>query len=130
MSLNANFESIGNSFVQEFYAVFDDPEKRTNIVNFYNPNGALMTFEGQQIEGADKILEKFKSLCFQKITRLINAVDSQPTFDGGVLITVIGRLKCDEEMPRSYSQVFYLQPNAGTFYLAHDIFRLNTLELA
>lgn len=34
-----------------------------------------------------------QSLSFQKINRLITAVDSQPMFDGGVLINVLGRLQ-------------------------------------
>lgn len=34
-----------------------------------------------------------QSLTFQKISRIITAVDSQPTFDGGVLINVLGRLQ-------------------------------------
>lgn len=34
-----------------------------------------------------------QSLSFQKITRVITTVDSQPTFDGGVLINVLGRLQ-------------------------------------
>lgn len=37
-----------------------------------------------------------QGLSFQKINRLITAVDSQPMFDGGVLINVLGRLQvCD-----------------------------------
>lgn len=34
-----------------------------------------------------------QSLAFQKINRAITAIDSQPTFDGGVLISVLGRLQ-------------------------------------
>lgn len=34
-----------------------------------------------------------QSLTFQKITRVLTAVDSQPMFDGGVLINVLGRLQ-------------------------------------
>lgn len=71
-----------------------------------------MTFEGQQIQGAAKILEKLQvsamelvswiwfylryflqGLTFQKISRALTAVDSQPMFDGGVLINVLGRLQ-------------------------------------
>ena len=52
-----------------------------------------MTFEGQQMQGAAKIMEKISSLTFQKIAHVITAVDSQPTFDGGVLINVLGQLK-------------------------------------
>lgn len=80
-----------------------------------------MTFEGQQIQGAPKILEKlqvkfiflcqiqkkithffhFQSLTFQKINRIITAVDSQPMFDGGVLINVLGRLQVSNIMTSS-----------------------------
>ena len=52
-----------------------------------------MTFEGQQMQGAVKIMEKVSSLTFQKIQRSITACDAQPTFDGGVLISVLGQLK-------------------------------------
>lgn len=71
-----------------------------------------MTFEGQQLQGAVKIMEKLQvnienqafdcnwfvdfiaqSLTFQKITRIITAIDSQPMFDGGVIINVLGRLQ-------------------------------------
>lgn len=38
----------------------------------------------------------FQSLTFQKISRIITAVDSQPMFDGGVLINVLGRLQVSE----------------------------------
>lgn len=55
-----------------------------------------MTFEGQQLQGAVKIMEKLQSLTFQKINRIITAVDSQPMFDGGVLINVLGRLQVRE----------------------------------
>ena len=77
-----------------------------------------MSFEGLQIQGAPKIMEKLnvsfiifeiyiymnmflligiifllQSLTFQKISRVITAVDSQPMYDGGVLINVLGRLQ-------------------------------------
>lgn len=52
-----------------------------------------MTFEGAQLQGSAKIAEKLQTLTFQKINRAITSVDSQPTFDGGVLISVLGRLQ-------------------------------------
>lgn len=54
---------------------------------------SFMTFEGQQLQGAGKIMEKLQSLTFQKINRILTTVDSQPMFDGGVLINVLGRLQ-------------------------------------
>lgn len=39
------------------------------------------------------LIFNFQSLTFQKINRIITAIDSQPMFDGGVLINVLGRLQ-------------------------------------
>lgn len=60
---------------------------------FFQTDQSLMTFEGQQMQGSAKIMEKINSLTFQKIAHLITSVDCQPTFDGGILINVLGQLK-------------------------------------
>jgi len=36
MSLNPQYEDIGKGFVQQYYAIFDDPANRANVVNFYS----------------------------------------------------------------------------------------------
>jgi len=130
MALNPQYEDIGKGFVQQYYAIFDDPLQRPNLVNLYNNDQSFMTFEGQQLQGAVKIMEKLQSLTFQKITRVLTAVDSQPMFDGGVLINVLGRLQCDEDPPHAFSQVFSLKPLGNSFFCQHDIFRLNIHDSA
>ncbi|XP_003704011.1 nuclear transport factor-2 isoform X2 [Megachile rotundata] len=124
MALNPQYEVIGKGFVQQYYALFDDPTQRPNLINMYNTESSFMTFEGLQIQGAIKIMEKLTSLTFQKINRIITAIDSQPMFDGGVLINVLGRLQTDEDQPHAYIQTFVLKPIGTSFYVQHDIFRL------
>ncbi|XP_066594742.1 probable nuclear transport factor 2 isoform X2 [Prorops nasuta] len=124
MALNPSYEAIGKTFVQQYYAFFDDPAQRPNLINLYNTESSFMTFEGVQLQGSIKIMEKFNSLSFQKINRAITAVDSQPMFDGGVLINVLGRLQADEDPPHAFSQVFVLKPLGNSFFCQHDIFRL------
>nr|CAD7200758.1 unnamed protein product [Timema douglasi] len=124
MALNPAYEAIGKGFVHQYYAIFDDPVQRPNLINMYNTETSFMTFEGQQIQGAVKIMEKITSLSFQKINRIITAVDSQPMFDGGVLINVLGRLQTDEDPPHAYIQTFVLKPIGTSFYVQHDLFRL------
>ncbi|XP_015042260.1 uncharacterized protein Ntf-2 isoform X2 [Drosophila pseudoobscura] len=68
MSLNPQYEDIGKGFVQQYYALFDDPANRASVVNFYS---------------------------------------------------------CDDDPPHAFSQVFMLKANANSFFVAHDIFRLN-----
>ncbi|XP_004923247.2 probable nuclear transport factor 2 [Bombyx mandarina] len=130
MALNPQYDAIGKGFVQQYYTLFDDPAQRANLVNMYNVETSFMTFEGVQLQGAVKIMEKLNSLTFQKITRIVTAVDSQPMFDGGVLINVLGRLKCDEDPPHLYMQTFVLKPLGDSFYVQHDIFRLGIHDIA
>ncbi|XP_063972628.1 probable nuclear transport factor 2 [Diachasmimorpha longicaudata] len=129
MALNLAYDDIGKGFVQQYYGLFDDAVQRATLVNMYN-NDSFMTFEGIQIKGVSNIMEKLNSLSFKKIGRVITAVDSQPTLDGGVLIHVLGRLKTDEDPPHAYSQIFVLKPLGGSFYCQHDIFRLVIHETA
>ncbi|KAK5645506.1 hypothetical protein RI129_006806 [Pyrocoelia pectoralis] len=124
MSLNLQYEAIGKGFVQQYYALFDDPLQRPNLANMYNIESSFMTFEGTQLQGSAKIMEKLLSLSFQKITRVITSIDSQPMFDGGVIINVLGRLQTDEDIPQAYIQTFILKPIEGSFFVQHDIFRL------
>merc|ERR1711860_266550 len=78
------------------------------------------------MHGSAKIMEKIASLTFQKIAHIITSVDSQPTFDGGVMVNVLGQLKTDEDPP----QAFVLKPNADSFFIQHDMFRLGLHNIA
>ncbi|XP_045445601.1 probable nuclear transport factor 2 isoform X2 [Melitaea cinxia] len=126
MALNPQYDAIGKGFVQQYYTLFDDPAQRPSLANMYNVETSFMTFEGVQLQGAVKIMEKLNSLTFQKIGRLITSVDSQPMFDGGVLINVLGRLQTDDDQPHAtfYFQTFVLKPIGNSFYVEHDMFRL------
>lgn len=124
MSLNANYEQIGKAFTEQYYNMFDNPATRSQLQALYNPEQSLMSFEGQQMQGTAKIMEKIQSLTFQKIAHLITAVDCQPMFDGGILINVLGQLKTDDDPPQSFMQCFVLKPNGDSFFIQHDVFRL------
>ncbi|CAD6215831.1 GSCOCG00000647001-RA-CDS [Cotesia congregata] len=149
MALNPSYEAIGKGFVSQYYALFDDPNQRPNLINLYSAESSFMTFEGQQIQGGLKIMEKLNSLGFQKIERAVTSVDSQPMFDGGVLISVFGRLRSliecyiynyikismiilmvgqtDDDHPHAYVQTFVLSPIGTSFFVQHDIFRLGMI---
>jgi hypothetical protein len=124
MALNPNYDQIGKAFTQQYYAMFDDATQRANLINLYNAEQSLMTFEGVQVQGAARIMEKISGLTFQKIAHVITAVDCQPSFDGGILINVLGQLKTDDDPPQSFCQCFMLKPSADSFFIQHDMFRL------
>ncbi|XP_059468719.1 probable nuclear transport factor 2 isoform X1 [Neocloeon triangulifer] len=127
--MNPNFEEIGREFVKQYYSLFDNQDTRLGMAVFYNAESSLLTFEGKQLQGALNIIEKFSTLGFKNINRVITTVDSQPMLDGGVLISVLGRLQCDEDPPHEFTQIFILQAIQGSFVLMHDIFRLGLHDL-
>ncbi|KAH9515493.1 putative nuclear transport factor 2 [Bulinus truncatus] len=124
--MNPNFDSIGKQFVEQYYAVFDQKEIRSQVAILYHPSESLLTFEGQQFQGSEAIAEKMKTIPLDNMMRQITTIDCQPTFDGGVLVTVIGQLKnsAENDKPMGFSQTFVLKPANNTFYICHDIFRL------
>lgn len=122
--MNPEFENIGKVFVQQYYAMFDGGvQVRVGLTNFYTDN-SLLTFEGQQFMGREKIGEKLMTLTFQKIEHLIEICDCQPTTDGGVVVMVMGHLKTDDDPPHRFIQTFVLKSAAGNFFVQHDLFRL------
>ena len=50
MALNPQYDAIGKAFTQQYYALFDDAASRPQLVNLYNAEHSLLTFEGQQMQ--------------------------------------------------------------------------------
>lgn len=36
MALNLQYDEIGKGFVAQYYALFDEPEQRPNLINLYS----------------------------------------------------------------------------------------------
>ncbi|XP_016980955.1 uncharacterized protein LOC108045963 isoform X2 [Drosophila rhopaloa] len=51
IKMNQNFESIGKTFVGQYYTRFDDPAKQNTLEELYSDTESLMTFDGHQILG-------------------------------------------------------------------------------
>jgi len=124
MALNPNFNQIGQAFIQQYYAMFDNSATRGELAKLYNAEQSFLSFEGQQMQGTAKIMEKINSLTFQKIGHNVTSIDCHPMFDGGILVNVMGQLKTDEDPPQSFMQNFVLKPSADSFFIQHDVFRL------
>lgn len=41
MAMNVPYEAIGKGFVQQYYALFDDPAQRPNLINMYNVSAVI-----------------------------------------------------------------------------------------
>jgi hypothetical protein len=89
---------------------------------------SLLTFEGLSFQGAEAIVDKFKSLPFAKIQHVVKSVDCAPSA-AGIIVFVTGDLKVESEANAlKFGQVFLLMPTAPqsqNFYVHNDVFRLN-----
>ncbi|CAJ0592832.1 unnamed protein product [Cylicocyclus nassatus] len=129
MNFNPDYESIATAFVQHYYSKFDQGDgiaRAQGLGDLYDPENSYMSFEGVQCKGRDSILAKFSSLTFKQIQRAITKCDSQPLYDGSILVMVLGQLKTDDDPINPFSQIFILRPNTtGSFFIANEIFRLD-----
>ena len=124
MALNPNFNQIGEMFTKQYYAMFDNAATRGELAKLYNTEQSFLSFEGQQMQGTAKIMEKINSLTFQSIAHIVTSIDCHPMFDGGILVNVMGQLKTDNDPPQSFMQNFVLKPMGNSFFIQHDVFRL------
>ncbi|KAK0513507.1 hypothetical protein JMJ35_004493 [Cladonia borealis] len=118
-----DFNTIAQQFVQFYYNTFDSD--RGLLAALYREH-SMLTFESTASKGVNDIIEKLQSLPFGKIIHQVATVDAQPSNEsGGIIVMVTGALLVEgEEKPMSYSQVFQLLPEAGTYYAFNDVFKL------
>ncbi|OZJ03981.1 hypothetical protein BZG36_04047, partial [Bifiguratus adelaidae] len=89
---------------------------------------SMMSFEGQQFQGSQAIMEKLTNLPFQKVQHKIASCDAQPSNPqvASLLVVVTGQLLIDEETnPMHFSQTFQLIPEGSSYWVYNDVFRLN-----
>jgi hypothetical protein len=120
-----NFQQVGEQFCQHYYATFD--RNRAELAPLY-ADTSMLSFEGDQVQGAAAIVGKLTTLQFQKVQHQIVKVDCQPSpANNGVLIFVTGNLLIDDNQnPLKFAQMFQLcQGPSGNFFCQNDMFRLN-----
>ncbi|KAF7129490.1 hypothetical protein RHSIM_Rhsim10G0005500 [Rhododendron simsii] len=124
-SIEMDPNAVAKAFVEHYYSTFDT--NRQGLGNLYQ-DGSMLSFEGQQFQGAQNIAAKLASLPFQQCQHSITTVDCQPSGPaGGMLVFVSGNLQlAGEQHALKFSQMFHLMPTPqGSFYVQNDIFRLN-----
>ncbi|KAJ7722283.1 hypothetical protein DFH07DRAFT_288675 [Mycena maculata] len=123
----ADINVVAGQFVNYYYETFDNsqPEERAkNLQVLYRPS-SMLTFEGTQLLGVEAIGERLAQL--PKVQHKIVTLDAQPSSGAvaSVLVSVTGTLAIDGENPMNFSQIFHLLPEAQSYYVFNDIFRLN-----
>ncbi|EXJ94511.1 nuclear transport factor 2 [Capronia coronata CBS 617.96] len=116
-------DDVPEQFVEFYYKTFDGD--RAQLAALYR-NNSMLTFEKDPFQGTQSILEKLTNLPFAKVQHRVDTTDAQPSNEtGGILVMVTGALMVDDQpQPMSYVQVFNLLPDAGSYYVQNDVFRL------
>ncbi|KAG2182471.1 hypothetical protein INT43_007401 [Umbelopsis isabellina] len=120
----SDINSVAQQFTKFYYDTFDS--NRSGLTALYRGE-SMLSFEGQQFQGAQNITEKLVSLPFQKVAHRISTVDAQPSNPNGqsIVVTVTGQLLIDEEQnPQMFAQTFNLIAEGSSFWVYNDIFRL------
>jgi len=85
----------------------------------------MLTFEGQQMQGPDAILAKFKGV--GEVKHTITNVDCQPSNNpNAILIFVTGSVKIGGPNAVHFCEMFQLlSTGPGAYHVHNEIFRLN-----
>ncbi|XP_057755378.1 nuclear transport factor 2B-like [Arachis stenosperma] len=119
-------DALTKAFVEHYYTTFDNDG--AGLVNLYQQDSSMLSFEGQKIQGAKNIATKLTSLPFNQCVYSITTVDCQPSSaPNGMLVLVSGNVQlAGQQHALKFSQMFHLLPTPqGSCYVSNDIFRLN-----
>ncbi|OAY32841.1 nuclear transport factor 2 [Manihot esculenta] len=116
---------VGNAFVHQYYLILhQSPEL---VHRFYQDVSRL----GRPDEGGimsttttmHAINEKILSLGYGEFRAEIITVDSQESYNGGVLVLVTGYLTRNDNIRRKFTQTFFLAPQDKGYFVLNDVFR-------
>ena len=85
----------------------------------------MLTFEGQQLLGADAIVGKLKGV--GPVQHDVKSFDVQPSSNpNAILVFVTGQVKISGNNPLHFCEMFQLvSTGPGNYYVHNDVFRLN-----
>ncbi|KAJ1564050.1 Nuclear transport factor 2 [Cladochytrium tenue] len=117
--------AVAKQFTEYYYSVFDT--NRAQLLPLYVRivavrDYSMMIYESKQVAGAQAIVQHLMGLQFQAIKHIVTTCDAQPSHptQGSILITVMGQLKCDDDPPMNFLQIFNLYPEGPGQYFVYN----------
>ncbi|KAJ3125914.1 Nuclear transport factor 2 [Nowakowskiella sp. JEL0407] len=116
--------AIAKAFTEYYYQAFQT--NRAQLGGLYK-DISMMTFEGTQVLGTEKIVQKLTSLPFQQMSVKILTTDFQPSNPSVPNAMIVDPEPGKPPKPLFFCQTFQLIPDpaSGSFWIYNDIFRLN-----
>ncbi|CAK7349394.1 unnamed protein product [Dovyalis caffra] len=116
---------VGNAFAHQYYHILhQSPEL---VHRFYQDcskfgrpgeHGVMSTTTTM-----NAINEKILSLGYGQVRAEIVTVDSQESYNGGVLVLVTGYLNGNDNLRQKFTQSFFLAPQDKGYFVLNDVFR-------
>jgi hypothetical protein len=79
----------------------------------------MMTFESNQVQGSEDILQKLKSV--GRLSHTVKTIDVQPSYsENCILIFVTGSITIDGGNALHFSELFQLVASAPGQYIVHS----------
>lgn len=116
-----NPDEVGKAFATHFYNLFDN--NRPAMTSLFQDQ-SMITFEGKQFLGGAAAVQHLMSLG-TNVKHQPQQVFAQPTFNGALLLLVIGNIYIDSPNPVRFSDVFTLVPAGGSFWVYNAVLSLN-----
>ncbi|CAI0561130.1 unnamed protein product [Linum tenue] len=116
---------VGNAFVHQYYLILrQSPEL---VHRFYQDDSKLGRSEENGIMSTtttmQAINEKILSLGYEDCKVEILTIDSQESYNGGVLVLVTGYLTGNDDVRQKFTQSFFLAPQEKGYFVLNDVFR-------
>ncbi|KAJ8899340.1 hypothetical protein K2173_018314 [Erythroxylum novogranatense] len=116
---------VGNAFVHQYYLILhQSPEL---VHRFYQDVSKLGRPEDNGVMSITTTMhainERILSLGCGQFTAEICSVDSQESYQGGVLVLVTGYLIGNNNVRQKFTQSFFLAPQDTGYFVLNDVFR-------
>ncbi|KAJ8447914.1 hypothetical protein Cgig2_012049 [Carnegiea gigantea] len=116
-------EIVGNAFATQYYQILE--QSPALVYRFYQNTSKLGRPDGTGAMGStttmDAINEKIQS--YGSLKAEVKYVDAQESYNGGVIVLVIGSMINVDGSRRGFTQTFFLAPQDKGYYVLNDIFR-------
>lgn len=124
IALVPNPQMVGNAFVAQYYNVLrTSPQmvhkfyQECSLLGRPDANGQMIT-----ITTMEGINQQIMSLDYSGFKAVIKTVDSQESYNNGVLVLVTGSLTFKNSGARTFTQSFFLAPQEKGYFVLNDIF--------
>lgn len=116
-----NYKGVAEEFCKYYYHNYDNTFQ--NLASIFLADSKF-TFIGTEIIGFNNLYNHMVSLGISNINHTVLEITSQPLGQKTILISVIGTISVNKNIPQKFIDIFILQLNdsTNTYFIHNNIF--------